>query len=125
MSAQPELTLQPEERGQGAGNQQQVVEVPTKKRAVRVWADKPTVDGIQRARHQEQPVAHEAKCRHSSARITSPKPRATRTLRNTIMGPVLRLPPANATGFGVEEVVGAVQPGKHAMGTRENEPLRA
>ena len=84
VSSQPDPALKLQQRRQGAGNQQQIVEVATKKRAVDTRDDGPAINCIERTSQKKQAVPPISERFHSNARITSPNATATAIFRSKL-----------------------------------------
>jgi hypothetical protein len=84
VAADAEPIVREEQRRQGAGDEEEVVEPIMKKCDVGVWLQQPAIGRVEDAAREEQGVAQIAEPLQSKARMTRPNPAASETFRTTM-----------------------------------------
>lgn len=74
VAAQTEPALQEQDRREGAGNQQSVIEPRMKKNDVAMRLDQPAIGRVKQAANQTKRIEHISKAPHSNAKMSRPKP---------------------------------------------------
>jgi hypothetical protein len=83
--AEPEAALDPEEWGEGAGDEPEIVEIGVEEEGVGVGFEHPAIEGVGEAACEAERVQQVAKRFQRRARMSRPKPRVTVSLSRIVM----------------------------------------